>query len=182
MLVQIALVLAGGGERWLDIEFLRTGDDLFGAVPSDTTVARTIHEITPEKRAALVAVLAKVRTEVWRRSQATKGKDPVVLDIDASLVEIRSENNEQAAPTYKGGYGFHPMFCFVERPARCSRRFFGRATPGPTRWPTTSACSMPPSLNCPVTSSPDAGPVTRKSSCAEQWSCAPTRPDAPRTS
>jgi len=114
VLVQIALVLAGGGESCLDIEFLRTGDDLFGAVPSDTTVARTIHEITPEKRAALVAALAKVRTEVWRRSQATKGKDPVVLDIDASLVEIHSENKEQAAPTYKGGYGFHPMFCFAD--------------------------------------------------------------------
>jgi hypothetical protein len=114
VLVQIALVLAGGGESCLDIEFLRTGDDLFGAVPSDTTVARTIHEITPEKRAVLVAALAKVRTEVWRRSQATKGKDPVVLDIDASLVEIHSENKEQAAPTYKGGYGFHPMFCFAD--------------------------------------------------------------------
>ena len=114
VLVQIALVLAGGGESCLDIEFLRTGDDLFGAVPSDTTVARTFHEITSARRAALVGAVAQVRAEVWRRSQATKGKDPVVLDIDASLVEIHSENKEQAAPTYKGGYGFHPMFCFAD--------------------------------------------------------------------
>jgi len=114
VLVQTALMLAGGGESCLDIEFLRTGVDLFGAVPSDTTVARTFHEITPTKRAALVGVLAKVRAEVWRRSQATTGRDPVVLDIDASLVEIHSENKEQAAPTYKGGYGFHPMFCFAD--------------------------------------------------------------------
>ena len=114
VLVQIALVLAGGGESCLDIEFLRTGDDLFGALPSDTTVARTFHEITSARRAALVGAVAQVRAEVWRRSQATKGKDPVVLDIDASLVEIHSENKEQAAPTYKGGYGFHPMFCFAD--------------------------------------------------------------------
>ena len=39
---------------------------------------------------------------------------PVFLDIDASLVEIHSENKEQAAPTYKGGFGFHPMFCFAD--------------------------------------------------------------------
>ncbi len=114
VLVQTALMLAGGGESCLDIEFLRTGDDLFGAVPSDTTVARTFHEITPARRAALVGAVAQVRAEVWRRSQAAKGKDPVVLDIDASLVEIHSENKEQAAPTYKGGYGFHPMFCFAD--------------------------------------------------------------------
>ncbi len=114
VLVQIALMLAGGGESCLDIEFLRTGDDLFGAVPSDTTVARTFHEITPARRPALVAAVAQVRAEVWRRSEATKGKDPVVLDIDASLVQIHSENKEQAAPTYKGGYGFHPMFCFAD--------------------------------------------------------------------
>ena len=30
------------------------------------------------------------------------------------LVEIHSENKEQAAPTYKGGFGFHPMFCFAD--------------------------------------------------------------------
>jgi hypothetical protein len=114
VLVQSALMLAGGGESCLDIEFLRTGDDLFAAVPSDTTVARTFHEITPEKRTALQGALAEVRTEVWRRSSATTGNGPVYLDIDASLVEIHSENKEQAAPTYKGGYGFHPMFCFAD--------------------------------------------------------------------
>ena len=38
----------------------------------------------------------------------------MLLDIDASLVEIHSENKVSAAPTYKGGYGFHPMFCFAD--------------------------------------------------------------------
>ncbi len=36
------------------------------------------------------------------------------MDIDASLVEIHSEGKEQAAPTYKGGFGFHPIFCFAD--------------------------------------------------------------------
>ncbi|MGH9044228.1 MAG: IS1380 family transposase, partial [Acidimicrobiales bacterium] len=114
VLVQSALMLAGGGESCLDIEHLRIGDDLFGSVPSDTTVFRTFHEISPTTRAGIAQAMAEMRRQVWRRSSVTTGTDPVVLDIDASLVEIHSENKEEAAPTFKGGYGFHPMFCFAD--------------------------------------------------------------------
>ena len=38
---------------------------------------------------------------------ATTGTNPVTLDLDASLVEIHSENKEGAAPHFKGGFGFH---------------------------------------------------------------------------
>lgn len=34
--------------------------------------------------------------------------------MDASLVEIHSENKKGATSHYKGGYGFHPMFCFLD--------------------------------------------------------------------
>jgi Transposase DDE domain group 1 len=37
-----------------------------------------------------------------------------VLDIDGTLVEVHSENNEGTAPTYKRGFGFHPMWCFAD--------------------------------------------------------------------
>jgi hypothetical protein len=82
-----ALMLAGGGESCLDIEHLRTGDDLFGPVPSDATLARTLHEITPSVRTGIAGALADVRSEVRYRSQAGAGDGPV---------------------------GFHPMFCFAE--------------------------------------------------------------------
>jgi len=114
VLTQAALVLAGGGESCLDIEHLRLGEDLFGAVPSDTTVARAFHEIAPATRTEIASAVAGVRDKVWSRSAATTGADPVVLDIDASLVEVHSENKEHAAPTFKRGYGFHPMFCFAD--------------------------------------------------------------------
>ncbi len=55
-----------------------------------------------------------MRAQVWSRSAVTTGTDTVVLDIDASLVEIHSENKTDTAPTYKGGFGFHPMFCFAD--------------------------------------------------------------------
>jgi len=100
VLVQSALMLAGGGECCLDIEHLRVGGDLFGSVPSDTTVFRTFHEISADTRAGIAEAVAKVRAQVWSRSAATTGTDPVILDIDASLVDIHSENKEQTAPTF----------------------------------------------------------------------------------
>jgi hypothetical protein len=36
------------------------------------------------------------------------------LDIDASLVEIYSENKEGTAANFKHGFGFHPLFCFSD--------------------------------------------------------------------
>jgi hypothetical protein len=38
----------------------------------------------------------------------------VILDVDAALVELHSANKEGAASHYKGGFGFHPMFCFLD--------------------------------------------------------------------
>jgi hypothetical protein len=111
VLVQMALVLAGGGESCSDIEHLRVQDTLFGSVPSDTTVFRTFHELIGTRRSALADGLAEVRSRVWEELDVP---GPVVLDIDASLVEVHSESKEQAAPNFKGGYGFHPMFCFAD--------------------------------------------------------------------
>ena len=113
VLVEAALVLAGGGESCADIEHLRAEAALFGFVASDSTLHRSIYEINAKTRAAIATEMASVRAQVWERSATTKA-GPVFLDIDASLVEIHSENKEQAAPTYKGGFGFHPMFCFAD--------------------------------------------------------------------
>ena len=74
--------------------------------------------------------MAEVREQVWATVPRPQGTDPVVLDIDASLVEIHSENKELAAPTYKGGFGFHPMFCFADAAARRSRDCCGPGNAG----------------------------------------------------
>ena len=41
-------------------------------------------------------------------------RTPVILDLDASLVDIHSENKEGTAANYKRGFGFSPMFCFAD--------------------------------------------------------------------
>ncbi|MCU1492323.1 MAG: transposase family protein [Acidimicrobiaceae bacterium] len=114
VLVHAMAMLAGGGEACSDIEFLRSEQSLFGNVASDSTPWRTFHEITPSTRAELKTAIAGIRAEVWRRSSATTGSAPVVLDVDASLVEIHTEAKDGTGPTYKGGYGVHPLLCFAD--------------------------------------------------------------------
>ncbi len=114
VLVHTALMLAGGGESCSDIEHLRLQSDLFGSVPSDSTVFRTFHQLDDKTRAQLALTMSEIRAKVWSRSSLTTGSSPVILDIDASLVEVHTDGKEQAAPNYKGGFGFHPMFCFAD--------------------------------------------------------------------
>jgi hypothetical protein len=90
VLVEAALVLAGGGESCADIEHLRAEAALFGFVASDSTLHRSFHEINEKTRAKIATKVASVRAKVWERSAVTKS-GPVFLDIDASLVEIHSD-------------------------------------------------------------------------------------------
>jgi hypothetical protein len=115
VLCHTMLMLAGGGECCADVEALRSEERLFGPVASDTTTWRVFrHELGANVVAALRAALAPVRNQVWARSSVTNTGGPVVLDIDATLVEVHSENKDDTAPTYKRGFGFHPMFCFAD--------------------------------------------------------------------
>jgi hypothetical protein len=115
VLTQAMLMLAGGGEACADIEHLRSQPDLFGSVPSDSTLYRTFrYDIAPSTLEGLWEAMAAVRAVVWRRSSATTGSAAVVLDIDSSLHEIHSDNKEETAATYKGGFGFHPIYCFAD--------------------------------------------------------------------
>ena len=112
VLVHAMLTLAGGGESCTDVEYLRAQPALFGPVPSDSTLYRTYRQIDAATLSRLWDAMAQVRAKVWSRVDAGL---PVVLDIDASLVEVHSENKDGTGPTYKGGFGFHPMFCFARR-------------------------------------------------------------------
>ena len=68
VLVHAALMLAGGGESCADIEHLRFQSDLFGSVPSDSTVFRTFHELGAPTRSGIAEAMAEMRAAVWSRS------------------------------------------------------------------------------------------------------------------
>ncbi len=106
--VHAMLILAGGGECCADIEFLGYQGRLFAAVCSNSTVYRTFAQTLDATAVARAGeAVARIRSQVWTRSTATTGSDPLILDLDASLVEIHSENKQGAAPHFKGGFGFH---------------------------------------------------------------------------
>jgi hypothetical protein len=111
LLVQVALMLAGGGRCVADLGALRDQPGLFGEVASAPTVWRTFNRIDAAGLDALRAARAQARRAAWAAGGAS---EQVVLDVDASLVEIHSENKEQAASHFKRGYGFHPMFCVLD--------------------------------------------------------------------
>ena len=116
-LVQALLVFAGGGEACSDIEVLRCEGALFGSVPSASTLYRVARGVDAERLGALRAAAAHARQRVWPQIAATRGE--VVIDIDASLVEVHSENKEGTAAHYKGGFGFHPMYAFADCTGEC---------------------------------------------------------------
>jgi hypothetical protein len=116
VLTQAMLMLAGGGESCADIEALAPQDRLFGDVCSDTTLYRTFTQTLDSDTVEQARqAMAGMRGDVWQRIPSiANGDDEVILDVDATLVEIHSENKVGAAAHYDGGYGFHPLFCFAD--------------------------------------------------------------------
>lgn len=105
----LAVMLAGGGDCLADLGALRDQVDLHGAVASDSTAFRVIDSIDAERLVAIRAARASARERAWA---AGARPSEIVLDIDATLLTSHSEK-EGAAPTYKRGFGFHPMLCYL---------------------------------------------------------------------
>ena len=115
--VDLATMLAAGGEAITDIDALRHQESLMGPVASPPTVWRSLDEVTPAALIRVEQARAKVRRQVWKLlpdglpaspAAGTDLGETVVLDVDSALVMAHSEK-ERAAATYKGGFGFHPI-------------------------------------------------------------------------
>ena len=111
LLAQVAVMLAGGGECVSDMAALRDQPELFGEVASAATIWRALREIDDGTRDGLRRARAEARERVW---DAFGGRHELILDLDAALVEVHSEHKEGAASHFKGGYGFQPLFCFLD--------------------------------------------------------------------
>ena len=120
VLVDVAVMIADGGEAIADIDVLRHQSPVLGRVASPATVWRALDEITPAAVKRIATARARVRRHVWDLLAASQGGVPasrvaetdlgptVVLDVDATIVIAHSEK-EQAAPTFKKTFGFHPL-------------------------------------------------------------------------
>lgn len=117
VLADVAVMLADGGEAIADIDVLRHQSSVLGPVASPPTVWRALDEVAGVRLKKIAAARARVRRHVW--AQLRGGPPPsqvagsdlgttVVLDVDATIVITHSEK-EQAAPTFKRTFGFHPL-------------------------------------------------------------------------
>lgn len=110
LLTQVAMTLAAGGRCLADLKTLRNQPGLFGMVASDPTAWRAMHQVDDDALAAMVAV----RQHAIGRLLEFSDVERVILDVDATLVDVDSEDKAQACATFKGGFGFAPMVCMIE--------------------------------------------------------------------
>ncbi|WP_411143267.1 IS1380 family transposase [Streptomyces sp. x-80] len=133
----LAVMLADGGKAIADLAVLRNQAAVFGPIASTPTAWRLLADVDETVLASLASARAQTREVAWL--QATEHGEGIpaaraagrtlpglVLDLDATLITCHSEK-AQAAPTYKGGFGFHPLLCFL---ANTGEALSGRLRPG----------------------------------------------------
>ncbi|MBB4957841.1 IS1380 family transposase [Micromonospora polyrhachis] len=122
--VDLAVMLADGGETIADLAVLRNQQALFGPVASDPTAWRLLSQLDDTMLAELRTARARAREIAWAQHADTHGDlpqpmvagqqvDSLVLDIDATIVISHSEK-ESATRTWKKTFGFHPLLCFLD--------------------------------------------------------------------
>jgi DDE family transposase len=122
IVLDLAVTLALGGDCLADIALLRAEPELFGLVASDPTVSRAIDRLAQDAVSALRAIntaRAAARARAWvlaGEHAPDHGIDlgsPLIIDVDATLVTAHSDK-EGAAPTFKLGFGHHPLWAFCD--------------------------------------------------------------------
>jgi hypothetical protein len=124
VVVDLAVMLADGGEAICDLAVLRDQAQLFGPVASDPTAWRLLSDLDEAMLAELRVARAAARELAWAQRIDTRGGLPqttaagqpvpgLVLDLDASIVLCHSEK-ESATATWKKTFGYHPLFCFLD--------------------------------------------------------------------
>ena len=108
--VDLAVALADGATAISDLRALANQPALFGEVASVPTAWRTLDAIDEGALERIAAARAQARQRAW-----AAGMDPgfYVIDIDGTLVGAHSDK-EQAAPTYKHGFGFYPLLAYLD--------------------------------------------------------------------
>jgi hypothetical protein len=125
IVLDLAVAVASGGDCLADIGMLRAEPAVFGTVASDPTVSRTITTLAtdaPKVLAAIGSARAAARAAAWDRAgehapdHGINAQHPLIIDLDTTLLDAHSDK-EHAAPTFKKGYGFHPLGSWADHGA-----------------------------------------------------------------
>ncbi len=104
VLTHLAVAIADGGDCLSDFETLRSQSELFGDVASISTAWRAVKATASLELRQIPRAVAGAREIVW----AAAPPGDITIDFDATLLDVHSEKQD-AASTYKHGYGFHPL-------------------------------------------------------------------------
>jgi hypothetical protein len=122
IITDLAVTLGLGGDCLADIAVLRAQPELAGPVASDPVVSRLIAALAADAPRALRAIRT-ARTAARERAWALAGerapgagRSLIVVDLDATIVLAHSEK-QNAAPTWKKTFGFHPLAAFADHGA-----------------------------------------------------------------
>ena len=122
ILADLVVTLGLGGDCLADVAALRAEPELAGPVASDPVISRLVSVLAADAPRALRAI-RRARAAARERAWALAGDtapgadgDLVTVDIDATIVTAHSEK-EQAAPTWKKTFGFHPLAAFADHGA-----------------------------------------------------------------
>jgi hypothetical protein len=115
VLVDLAVSIADGGDALRHLRTLRDQPKLFGLVASDPTAWRVVDKVDAARLEALRAARARARERAWAAGAAPDLSKQMWLHFDATLLTAHSDK-ENAAPTWKRGFGFHPLLCYLDRP------------------------------------------------------------------
>jgi hypothetical protein len=119
VIADLAVTLAMGGDCLADISMLRAEPALFGPVASDPVVSRLVAKLAKDAPRALKAIRAAraaARQKAWDLAGPRApgaGGGQVIVDLDATIV-IAHSDKDQAAPTWKKTFGFHPLAAFAD--------------------------------------------------------------------
>jgi hypothetical protein len=131
VLVSLAAAIALGAASMSDIALLAHLAPVLGDAPSGPTVRRALDLAgTAAMLDRIARARAKARAHVWDLIEKTPAGFPwlviagktltgwLVIDMDATLVTASSDK-EGAAPTWKKGYGFHPLGAWCASTREC---------------------------------------------------------------
>jgi hypothetical protein len=129
VMVSTAISIAMGATAIADIAVMGQLAPVLGDAPSASTARRVLDLATARMPARIAQARARVRSHVWKQIEeaggfpwiAVAGKTLqkwLVIDMDGTLITA-CPDKEGARPTWKPGYGFHPLAAWCINTREC---------------------------------------------------------------
>jgi hypothetical protein len=129
VLVSTAIAIALGATAMADIAILGQLGPALGPAPSASTVRRVLDLASDRMLTRVAQARARIRKHVWGQLEAA-GRFPwleiagkslagwLFIDMDGTLITAHSDK-QGAAPTWKMGFGFHPLAAWCMNTREC---------------------------------------------------------------